>query len=283
VTPTEQAVSPTGSDPVVPTVAATATRRFARERRPLWRRALPVLTALLLLGVWQALAFSDQSGLTPSPLGIAVAVPAVVASPAFWSAAGETSLAIAQGIVIGCTLGTVLGVIVGRFSWFRHLTALYVSGLYAMPLLAIVPLITIWMGYSSTARFVVVVIAATLPSIVSTADGARRVPHDLEDAMVVLRVSPSRRLVDLVLPATLPYIMAGINVALGRVIVGAVAVEFLASVPGLGTFILTSARSFHQNEAFVGVLLLVVIGVVGHALIERLRRTVAPWQTSSVR
>lgn len=260
---------------------ATAGSSSSVQMSKIARHMIPYVAALVLLAVWQIAVQLNPSVLLPSPVGIVASIPTVFATPSFWTATGETVLAIFQGLLIGCTVGTLLGVIIGRFRWVRDLTSLYVTGLYAMPLLAIVPLVTIWMGYSSAARLAVVIVAATLPSIVSTADGARNVPRDLEDASHVLRVSTWRRLFDLVLPATLPYVIAGVNVALGRVIVGAVAVEFLASVPGLANFILISARSFKQNEAFVGVLLLVAIGVVGHLLIELLRRKVAPWQKAT--
>jgi ABC-type nitrate/sulfonate/bicarbonate transport system permease component len=205
-------------------------------------------------------------------------MPTVLTSSQFWLAVGDSSLALLEGIVIGCGFGTILGILIGRVRWVRGLTAPYVSGLYAMPMIALVPLATIWLGYSPSARLAMIIVAAILPSIVSTADGARHVPAELEDVMIVLGVSRRRRLIDLVLPTTLPYIFAGINVAVGRAIVAAVAVEFLASVQGVGNFILVNAHASQQNPAFVGVLLLVALGLIAHAAVEQIRRRVAPWQ-----
>ncbi|HEY9498788.1 MAG TPA: ABC transporter permease subunit, partial [Terrimesophilobacter sp.] len=153
----------------------------------------------------------------------------------------------------------------------------YINGLYALPLLAIVPPTTIWLGYTGDARLALIIVAAFLPCAVSTADGASSVPSSLNDVVEVYRVSGFRRLIDLVLPSSLPFVVAGLHVAVGRAIIAAVSVEFIAGLNGLGTFILLNARSFNQNTAFVGVLVLALFGGLARVAIIWLLRRSAPW------
>lgn len=239
--------------------------------------ALAVSALFLILSLWQASALFDESGLVPTPLGILNAIPIVVTDPDFWLGTQYTTLAIMQGLLIGTVFGTFIGLLIGRVAWVRGILAPYVSGLYSVPLLALIPLVTIWLGYSGESRLALVSVAALLPCIVSTSDGARRVPQELEDVAFVIQVPKHRILFDLVFPAALPYIIAGVNVAIGRAIVAAIAVEFLASVQGLGRFILIQSRSFNPDEAIVGVITLVILGLLGTGLVETLRRSLAPW------
>ena len=123
----------------------------------------------------------------PTPLGVASAFVPTLLSEKFQFAVAESSLAIIVGLVIGAALGTVFGLLSGRMRWLRELMSPYINGLYALPLLAIVPPVTIWLGYSGDARMALIIVAAFLPCAVSTADGARNVPASLEDVVEVYR------------------------------------------------------------------------------------------------
>jgi ABC-type nitrate/sulfonate/bicarbonate transport system permease component len=236
-----------------------------------------VISVVIMVIVWQAAVSFWLPAFLPTPLGVVEAIPATVISAVFLSATGETLLAILAGTVIGCLVGTVLGLMSGRVVWLRQSTLLYINGLYALPLLAIVPPVTIWLGYTSDARLALVILAAFLPCAVSATDGSRSLPPELVEVVDVFRASPFRRFFDLILPGSLPFVVAGLHVAVGRAIIAAVSVEFIAGLNGIGTFILLNARSYHQNEAFVGVILLAVLGASARFAILALLERVAPW------
>jgi ABC-type nitrate/sulfonate/bicarbonate transport system permease component len=84
-------------------------------------------------------------------------------------------------------------------------------------------------------------------------------------------------LVEIVLPAATPYLLAGFRLAAGRALIGAVVAEFFLSVGGLGYFILFNSRTYHHNEAFVGVLLLAAFGVAFELLVVWATRHFMPW------
>lgn len=246
-----------------------------------WWKTSSVLSKVVVVGVflvtWHLAVELWLPSYLPTPLGVLAAIIPTFLSPEFGSAVQESTIAIVIGLLIGAFLGTTLGLISGRLLWLQQLLSPYINGLYALPLLAIVPPTTIWLGYTGDARLALIIVAAFLPCAVSTADGASSVPSSLNDVVEVYRVSGFRRLIDLVLPSSLPFVVAGLHVAVGRAIIAAVSVEFIAGLNGLGTFILLNARSFNQNTAFVGVLVLALFGGLARVAIIWLLRRSAPW------
>ena len=86
-----------------------------------------------------------------------------------------------------------------------------------------------------------------------------------------------RGLFEIVLPASMPYLLSGLRLAAGRAIIGAVVAEFFTAIPGIGYFILYNSRTFHHNEAFVAVIFLAGFGVGFDALVNRATRRNLPW------
>ena len=137
----------------------------------------------------------------------------------------------------------------------------YVNGFYAVPMIVVLPLFSLWFGYSGAARIATIIFAAIFSIIINVADGARSVPREYLEVARSFRSGRMRMLGEIVLPASMPYLLAGFRLAAGRALIGAVVAEFFLSIGGLGYYILYNSRSYHHNEAFVGVLLLAGFGV----------------------
>jgi NitT/TauT family transport system permease protein len=146
-----------------------------------------------------------------------------------------------------------------------------------MPMIVVLPLFSLWFGYSSAARLATVIFAAVFSIIVNVADGARAVPKEFLEVARSFRSRRTRILYEIVLPAATPYLLAGFRLAAGRALIGAVVAEFFLSVGGLGYFILFNSRTYHHNEAFVGVLLLAAFGVGCELLVVWATRRFLPW------
>jgi len=230
-----------------------------------------------ILVLWQACAAALAPGYIARPLGVLGQVPAVFGDQSFWSAAGSTLLAVAEGLIIAVVIGTVIGLIMGRLRDVDRALRLYVDSFYAMPLVALVPLLTIWFGYTPLARLVVVVIEAVLPVIFSVAEGARSLPVQFTDVARTYRAPWWRVWAGIVLPASLPYLLGGIDLAIGRALVGAVVAEFIASLNGLGYYILFNVRSFQEDRAMLALVLLVVFALAVRGLVSLFVRRELPW------
>ena len=132
----------------------------------------------------------------------------------------------------------------------------YVNGFFAMPMIVILPLVTLWFGYTGEARLATIVFAALFSIIVNVADGARSMPPEYVEVARAFRGSGWSRLFEVILPASMPYLLAGLRLAAGRALIGAVVAEFFVASPGLGYFILFHTRTFRHDEAFVAVAIL---------------------------
>jgi ABC-type nitrate/sulfonate/bicarbonate transport system permease component len=256
----------------------TASTRPA-YRRPLFAgAALPRLAAgLVILGLWQAVVSGFAPDFVATPSGIIDVFPSVVASSAFLSAAGVTLLAVAEGLAIAVVLGTAVGLAMGRSTIIDRALRHYVNAFNALPMIVVLPVFSLWFGYSGAARLATVVFAAIFAMIVSVADGARSMPREFDEVGCSFRSGRLRMLFDIVLPSATPYLLAGVRLAAGRALIGAVVAEFFTAINGLGYFILFNSRTFHHNEAFVAVIFLAGFGVGVDALVNAATRQLLPW------
>jgi NitT/TauT family transport system permease protein len=247
-------------------------------RRLLSVDALARITAgAVIIGLWEIAVRLWAPAYMARPSGIAAALPSVLASPTFWEAARLTLAAVLQGLAIAFVAGTLLGVAIGRIRMVDRLLQVYVSAFFAMPMVAILPLLTLWFGYSPDARLATVVFAAFFSVVVNVADGARSVPPEYVEVSRAFRGSAWSRLIDVILPASVPYLLAGLRLAAGRALIGAVIAEFFAALPGLGHFILFQTRTFKHNEAFVAVAVLALAGVLFEIALRRATARFLPW------
>jgi ABC-type nitrate/sulfonate/bicarbonate transport system permease component len=251
-----------------------------RRSLPPWaeKTAIKLSTALVILAVWEAGVRLFAPDYVARPLGIAsVLVDVLYYSAEFRDAFLGTVLPLAQGLVIAVALAVVVGLAMGQLRPVAYGLKIYVYGLFALPMVAVVPLVTMWFGYTDGARLAVIVFAGFFPMALNVYDGARSVPAEY---MEVARSFRSGRLAvwfGVVLPSSLPYLLAGFRLAMGRVLVGAVVVEYMISLEGLGRYIQRNARAFNHDEAFVAVLLLALFGVGAVVVVRLLTRWICPW------
>ncbi len=165
----------------------------------------------------------------------------------------------------------------GHLKVIERLLRIYVNGLNAMPMIALLPLLTIWFGYTSAARLATIVFAAFFPVAMNVTDGAQSVPSEYLEVARAYRARRRHIWFGVTLPSSLPYLLAGVRIAIGRALIGAVVAEFFISIDGLGFYILFQSRTFHHNEAFVAVLMLAAFAIANDALIYRLTKRYMSW------
>ena len=147
-----------------------------------------------------------------------------------------------------------------------------------MPLVALVPLLVLWFGLGFAVKAAVIFLMSVFPICINTWLGVKSVPKTLIDVGKSLVASDAVILRRIVLPATLPYIMAGIRLAVGRAVVGMVIAEFFTTISGLGAIIINVGQQFrHRDDVRADHR---ADGARGRAqwLIGWFERVVAPWQ-----
>ncbi|MDE1903145.1 MAG: ABC transporter permease [Alphaproteobacteria bacterium] len=255
------------------TAIAATPRRFGTSG-PMVPR---IVAGVVILALWEFIVRRFAPDFVATPSGIARAFPSVITSAPFLAAMAQTLLAVAEGLVISVVAGTVIGLAIGRSTLSDRVLRHYVSAFYAMPMLVMLPLFSLWFGYTGAARLATIVFAAIFSIIVSVGDGARSVPKDYLEVAHSFRAGGIGALFEIVLPASLPYFLAGLRIAAGRALIGAVVAEFFTAIGGLGYYILYNSRTYHENEAFVAVLFLAGFGVGCDVLINWATRRFMPW------
>jgi ABC-type nitrate/sulfonate/bicarbonate transport system permease component len=251
----------------------------AETRSAAWLSTLVprLIAGLVILLAWELVVRGFAPAYVARPSGILMAMPKALSNPALLHAAATTLTAVAQGLAIAILLGTAIGLAIGRSSIADRMLRHYVHGFYAVPMIVILPLLTLWLGYTGAARLATIVFAALFAIIVNVADGARSVPREYVEVARAFRSQRLRMLFEVVLPASMPYFLAGLRLAAGRALIGAIVAEFFTAIAGLGYFILYATRTFRHDEAFVAVILLTAFGLAFDALVGWGTRRFLPW------
>jgi NitT/TauT family transport system permease protein len=258
--------------------AANNAGDVAPPRRSVPRWVVTVASIAILLILWEIFGRDINPIFGSYPSAIFEAFLALLRSGklsiALWQSIQPFLLGYGAAIVIGVPLG----LIIGRFWVAEAALGILVTGGYAMPLVALVPLLVLWFGLGFAVKAAVIFLMSVFPICINTWLGVKSVPKTLIDVGKSLVAPNSVILRRIVLPATLPYIMAGIKLAVGRAVVGMVIAEFFTSISGLGAIIINSANNFDTATMFVPIIVLMVLAVGLNALLGWFERIVAPWQ-----
>jgi ABC-type nitrate/sulfonate/bicarbonate transport system permease component len=248
-----------------------------RTRRP--PRALITLASLAVAVIlWEIFGRQINPIFGSYPSAIAESFWDLVVSGKLSKALMQSLQPFLVGYLLAIVIGVPLGLVIGRFWVMEAALGIYVTAGYAMPLVALVPLLMLWLGLGFAVKVAVILLMSIFPICINTWLGVTAVPKSLIEvgkAFVAPNATILRRII---LPATLPYIMAGIRLAVGRAVVAMVIAEFFTTISGLGAIIINSANNFDTATMFVPIIVLMVLAIGLNSLIGVIERWVAPWQ-----
>jgi NitT/TauT family transport system permease protein len=187
-----------------------------------------------------------------------------------------------RGLILGFLAATVIGILVGlamgRYRLCEYTLDPFVNALYATPLVALIPLVMLWLGLGFNAKVFIVFLLTLFPVLINTYAGVRNVGQSLVDVAVAFAAKEREIFTKIILPAALPYIMAGIRLGIGRAIIGMVVAEFFTSLTGLGAMVVKYGANFRTDRMLVPILILMIMGVALTALVEYTETRIAPWK-----
>jgi len=212
------------------------------------------------------------------PTAIAGAAAQLARSGVLWKALGQSLSVLAWGLGLAIVVGVAVGLAMGRSHIAEGLLQVPVDALYATPIVALVPVIVLWVGFGPVAKVVVVFLFSVFAIVLNTARGVREVDPDLVEVARSYLAREVGLWKDVVLPSALPYVVTGVRLAVGRALVGVVIAEFYTSISGLGYLIVTYANTFQTAQVFVPVVFLMALGVTVTWMLQLLESRLAPWQ-----
>jgi NitT/TauT family transport system permease protein/taurine transport system permease protein len=251
-----------------------------RRPRPSTIRWLIVLAALVL---WEAL---PRTGAIPMlllpPLSLTLA--ALVQDIDQYAAALLMTLGeVAIAMLIACGAGILVGALVGGVARLRNLLLPVFSSLYAVPIVILYPIFTAWLGIGSASKIVFAGVYGFFPVMLSTAAGIRTIEAQLLLAARAMGATVPQQIARVIIPASIPTVLAGLRLGGALTIIGVVVAEMLTASAGIG-YLVTSYRTVLDSpHVFAGVLMILLLSVMFDVAARAVERRTAGWRFAGQR
>jgi sulfonate transport system permease protein len=253
----------------------------ARRRRTQWQNlGIRAVSLAVALALWQIAGESVDPVLFTTPSKVGVAAFDMVLSGELWSYLWPSLIVLGIGLFLAIVFGTVIGLALARFRVLDIGVMVYITFLYSIPSVALVPLIVLWAGYETTAKVIILFLFAFFPMVINTYQGVKAVDPKLLEVGRAFRCSERQLWVNIVLPGALPFIVTGIRLAVGRGMIGMVLADLYTAISGIGYLIVRTASTFQVDKMFVPIVTLGLLGVTLTALLRLAEKKVAPWTTA---
>ncbi|MBC6718599.1 ABC transporter permease [Aurantimonas sp. DM33-3] len=226
-----------------------------------------IITAVVLIGSWEFFGRNANPLLVALPSQVLMATWEMLLTGELLEATIESLSVFAAGFLISLVLGMAIGILMGTSRTAEVAFDPYVNALYSMPLIALVPILMLWVGVGFTSKVIIVVMFAIFPVIINTLAGVRNVEKSYLDIGVAFGATRWMTFTGIVLPSAVPYIASGTRLAVSRGIIAMIVAEFLTSIAGLGGLIINYSNQFQTAKAFVPVFILAILGnLLTHAV-----------------
>jgi NitT/TauT family transport system permease protein len=251
-------------------------RRDLRRRPELF--LIPAVF-VAVVGVWEAAvrAWRVPEYLVPAPSAVGRAFAVGIESRLYiehaWTTASEALL----GFLIAAVAGIVVGAVIAQFRVVELTLYPYVVALQTLPKIAVAPLLVVWLGFGLSSKIVIAALVAFFPVLVNVVVGLKTVDTPKLDLMRSLSASRWQTFRFVVFPNALPFVFAGLDIAVVFSVLGAIVGEFVGSQRGLGNLILQFNTTLDIAGMFAVLLLLAALGVVLHLLMQAIQRRVIFW------
>jgi sulfonate transport system permease protein len=249
-----------------------------RKRRRAWQMfAIRIVSVIVVLALWQYVGSGIDPVLFTTPSAVARAAYDMLRSGELWNYLWPSLLIFAAGLTIAAVIGVATGLLLARFWVIDVALGVYVTFLYSIPAVALVPLIVLWAGFESTAKIIVLFLFAFFPMAINTYQGVKNVDPRLVEVGHAFRCSERQLWANIVLPGALLFIVTGLRLAVGRGLIGMVLADQYTAVSGIGYLIVRTAATYQVDKMFVPIVTLGILGITLTALLRVLERHVAPW------
>ena len=266
------------------TIAADDT---TAPRKSAWQRFEPTIlgtaTIVFLLLVWQFLPdFVPMKAGTKLfftvPSHIAGTLWTMFATGSIWAPLGVSASAFAIGLLLAIVVGLPLGVLLGRSATLNAMVDPFITAFNATPRLVFLPLLMLWFGIGIWSKVAVVFLGALFPLLINTYEGVRNADKLLINVVRSFGAGEwdIARLV--VVPNSLPFIIVGLRLAIGRAVLGVVVSEFFGSQDGLGVVMVRAASEFKVDVVFAGLIVFAALSLIMTGLVKLIEQRLTRWR-----
>jgi len=255
--------------------------------KSLWHRLEPTMLGgagiITLLLLWEVLPriITMKAGTKlffTTPSEVVGTLWRLFSTGAIWTPLGVSASGFALGLGLAIVVGLPLGVLIGRSRTLNAMLDPFITAFNATPRLVFLPLVMLWFGLGLWTKVVIVFIGALFPILINTYEGVRNADRTLINVVRSFGASEwdVARLV--VVPNAMPYIIAGLRLAIGRAVLGVVVAEFFGSESGLGVMMVQAAGRYQVDVVFSGLIVFAVLSLVLTWMVQLLENRLGRWR-----
>ena len=182
------------------------------------------------------------------------------------------------GYILSVVVAIPFGIAIGWYKRFAYVCDPFVNAMNATPRIALLPLVIIWLGIGILSKVGIIFLGAVFPLLINTRDGVKTTPHNLLTAARSFGASEWQIFKSVVLPSTVPFILTGLRLAVGRALIGVMVGELYAATAGIGFMITVAGATFQTDKVFVGVFIFALSGMILVELLTRIERRFDKWR-----
>lgn len=251
-------------------------RRQAHHRRRLLL-AVRLASLAVVLGAWQLYGMHSIAILFAPISSVVAGAVSLFTHQHLGTQLVYSLWTFAVGYLCGVVIGIGLGLLMGASRVFEAAVSLYVFALYATPMVALVPIISLWIGFGAVAQVVIVTLFVMWPMVVTVFHGVRNLDPEIVEVARSIRLTGRRLWRHVLFPGAVPYMLTGATQGIAMGLVGVIIAETQTQLSGIGNALESQAQTYHTANALAVVLLIMVLGVSLRAGIGLLQGRLAPW------
>ncbi|MDH3444475.1 MAG: ABC transporter permease [Deltaproteobacteria bacterium] len=243
-----------------------------------------VISVVAGLVIWEAVdtLLIDNALVMVGPMRTAEAFMRLLSQGVLGRHVYTTFVEFILGLSVGVAIGLCLGVLMALSRTAKEILNPWVTICYNAPIILLAPLFITALGVGIASKIAIVLIGAVFPVLFNTYTAITTVDRRLVEAVRAFGGTQSQIFFKVTVPNSIPLVMTGLRLSVGRALIGAIVSEFFGSRAGIGYLITAASESFRTAEAFVGVVLLAFGGYVTFEILKYAERKIAPWYEHKV-
>ena len=182
------------------------------------------------------------------------------------------------GYFLAAAVAIPFGILVGWYKRMSYVFDPFINAMNATPRVALLPLVIIWLGIGILSKVGIIFLGAVFSILINTRDGVKTTPLNLLNAARSFGASEWMVFKTVVVPSTIPFILTGLRLAVGRALVGVLVGELYAATAGIGFMITVAGATFQTDKVFVGVGIFALSGMIGMELLTKIERRFDRWR-----
>src|ERR1700761_1772806 len=238
------------------------------------------IALLVVLAVWQAAGSAGlvNSLFLPTPMAIVRAIWQLAISGALWQHISYSLMRIRAGWILGTIAGVATGFAIGLFNHARAIGITFISALFPIPKIALLPLLILWLGIGEEPKIATIALRVFFSTAISVYSGVDAVPRNLIRMAQSFNVPFATIVRRVIWPGALPAILAGFRISASVALLLVVSAEMIGADKGIGAFVLQAGNLMQTDQLLAGVVILSVFGLAVGKLINLLETRLLHWR-----